>query len=159
MRVVQDSIFNSDAKYICHQCNCVTNRAAHLAAAVFHQYPYADIYSARSGHHIPGPGEQMGNIIVRGNGVDQRFVIAMLAQYFPGKYKFPDSKMDGIAARQKAFKNCLDKISQISDLHSISFPYLIGCGAAGGDWGVYLNMIQQFSNSLPDVDVSIYKIE
>jgi hypothetical protein len=94
IEIVTGDLFDSKEKYLCHQCNCVTNKAAHLAQSVFEHYPYADIYSARTEPSKPG------TIEIRGNGQDQRYVIALLGQYYPGKSKYPQSDLDGQWARK-----------------------------------------------------------
>ncbi len=151
VKIITGDLLNSDAKYIAHQCNCITQKSKHLSAAVFKRYPYADIYTGRTAPSIPG------DIVVRGNGEDQRYIINILGQYYPGKPKFPQSSQDGFEARRKYFFNSLKKISQIQDLESIAFPFGIGCGLAGGDWEFYYGLIEKFSNHI-DADVSIYKL-
>ena len=84
-------------------------------------------------------------------------MINMLGQYYPGKAKFPDGSRDGHKAREEAFKQCLIKIRQIPDLHSVAFPWMIGCGAAGGDWSVYLALLKHFSNTV-DAEVEIVRL-
>src|SRR5581483_6177329 len=119
--------------------NCVTNRAAHLSKDVFKKFPWADIYTKREFH------DQPGTIIVRGNGADQRYVINMLGQYYPGNPKFPESKQDGTAIRETYFHRCLGQVAKIQNLESVAFPWRIGCGAAGGDWDKYLKLIERFA--------------
>jgi O-acetyl-ADP-ribose deacetylase (regulator of RNase III) len=144
---VKGDIFKSQSKYIAHQCNCITLRGGHLAKAVFANYPYADIYKDRKRvDHWTDTRDKPGTIIVRGNGDDQRFVINMVAQVFPGKPRYPDSKTDGFEARTKYFNKCLNRIAKIDDLQSIAFPWRIGCGAAGNDWDVYRRMIDNFAD-------------
>ncbi len=157
MQILNGNLFDSEAKYICHQCNCVTNRAAHLAKDVFAKYAYANVYNHRPTQCDPPEGERMGDIIIRGNGEDQRYVIAMLAQYYPGISKFPEGSRDGNKRRHLAFVECLDKIAEIPDLHSVAFPYGIGCGAAGSDWTLYLQEIQKFSTKV-DATVTVLRI-
>jgi O-acetyl-ADP-ribose deacetylase (regulator of RNase III) len=148
-QLIEGDIFESNAKFIAHQCNCMTDRAAHLAQAVFEHYPWADIYSPRAGiSQRPVEGEEPGNIIIRGNGLDQRYVINMLGQLFPGRSKYPDSDKDGLITRQFYFRNCLLKICKIPDLDSIAFTYKIGCGAAGGEWDVYEKLIDIFASKI-----------
>lgn len=115
------------------------------------------MYSERPYPYDPPPEGLPGNIIIRGNGVDQRFVIALIAQYYPGHPRFPNSSRGGFAARQKAFQHCLDKIAQLPYLTSVAFPWQIGCGAAGGDWSVYRQMIEKFAEAT-DVPVRIYRL-
>ena len=157
LQLLNGDLLEATETFIAHQCNCLTNRAAHLAKSVFDRFPYANIYKDRTPNWIPLVGQQMGDIIIRGNGKDQRFVINMLGQYFPGSPKFPDSTRDGFLARQKAFQSCLDKIALLPELDSIAFPWGIGCGAAGNDWGIYRKMIKVFAEKV-NVAVKVYKL-
>lgn len=157
VEIIDGDIVRATEQYICHQCNCVTNRAAHLAAYVFQHFPYADVYKGRSFPHQPGPGGMPGDIVIRGNGGDQRLVIAMLGQYYPGKPRFPESKRDGFEARRSYFGACLDKIARIPGLESLAFPYQVGCGAAGGDWAEYFRLIEKMASGIT-ARVVIYKL-
>lgn len=172
---VKGDLFESKEKYIVHQCNCVTTRAAHLAYHMFRRFPYADVYSPRALHggdkkhaedlmkhpdDVVPQRDTPGDIIIRGNGEDQRYVIALLGQYFPGFPKYPDSKKDGAKARQKYFYQGLWKIANIPSLESVAFPYGIGCGAAGGDWDIYYKILQNFAEYLDGTaDVYIYRLD
>lgn len=144
--VIDGDLFGTDAKYLCHQCNCVTRRSAHLSAEVFRRYPWADIYTGRpAGRYEPPEGRRPGDIVVMGDGGSRRFVVNMLGQFYPGKVRFPDSAKDGFKARRVAFAGCLLKILRLGDLHSVAFPWGIGCGAAGGDWSQYLPILERFA--------------
>lgn len=147
MKIITGNIFDAKEKYICHQCNCLTRKAAHLSKDMFQHFPYADIYKDRTSPDIPG------TIIIRGNGKDQRYVINILGQYYPGKPKFSDSKLDGFEARQKYFYNALLKIANIDNLESVAFPVGIACGAAGGDWNKYSLIIENFSKCMDELGV------
>ena len=158
--LVEGDLFESEAKYIAHQTNCLTTVGSNLAKAMFEKFPHADIYAPRANFPqelLPLPDEQPGNIVVKGNGKDERFVINMLAQYFPGNVKYPDSIKDGYVARQRYFKDCLLKIMKIENLESIAFPYRIGCGVAQGDWEIYSKLIDIFSGKVK-ADVFVYKL-
>lgn len=141
-----------DAQVIVHQCNCVTTVAAHLAKTIFTAFPYADIYEERANKTIDykklPEGERPGDILLRGNGKDKRYVLAILGQAFPGRPRFPDSKMDGTEARERHFVEAIKKIMVIENLESIAFPDHIGCGAAGGDWHFYRRCIDALSDRL-----------
>jgi O-acetyl-ADP-ribose deacetylase (regulator of RNase III) len=156
IEIVTGDLFAAKEKYLCHQCNCVTNKAAHLSKDVFKHYPYADIYSGRVDPNKPG------TIDVKGNGQDQRYIINLLGQYFPGKPKYPLSSLDGFLVREKYFHQCLLRIAKIENLESVAFPWRIGCGAAGGDWDHYLGTITNFANYIEEkqnATVSIYRKE
>ena len=101
IEIIKGNLFDSKEKYLCHQCNCITKRAAHLSKDVFTNYPYADVYTNRQEHDEPG------TIIIRGNGLDQRYVVNMFGQFYPGSPKFPDSSKDGFLIREKYFHKCL----------------------------------------------------
>lgn len=144
-------LLESDAKYICHQCNCVSKGAAGLAFYLFDKFPYANVYERRT------EPSNLGTIEICGDGKEQRYVINMFSQYYPGHaLRWPDSSKDGVQAREKLFQECLDKISEIQDLDSIGFPYKIGCNLGGGTWEHYRTMIEQFGNNV-DAKVFIYQ--
>ena len=69
----------------------------------------------------------------------------MFGQYYPGNPKYPESKIDGIKAREKYFHKCLMEIAKIDNLESLAFPFGIGCGAAGGNWEYYLGTLKNFT--------------
>jgi len=150
IKIINENILNSNAKYIVHQCNCVTKNAKYLAQDIFNKFPYSDIYSTRNTNSKPG------DIIISGNGNEQRFVIALFGQYYPGPPKISDSKFDGYEIRKIYFYEGLKKIINISNVESIAFPYGISCGAAGGDWNFYSSLLEKFSKSI-DADVYICK--
>lgn len=140
-----------EAQYICHQCNCLTHTAGGLAYSIFNKFPWSNIYLGREKYnfdHKNLPEElQAGNIIVSGNGDNERYVINMLAQVYPGFPKYPRSKLDGYDARLKYFKACIAQIARIDNIKNIAFPYKIGCGMAGGDWKDYLHIITLLDNA------------
>lgn len=135
--------------YVCHQCNCVTNRSAFLAKTLFNAFPYADVYSQRTEPSTPG------TITLRGNGQDQRYIVALFSQYYPGKTKYPNSPKDGWDARLSNFKKCLNALKELPD-GSFAFPWLIGCGAAGGNWDDYLSLLEGFARVRETV---IYRLD
>jgi hypothetical protein len=118
-----------------------------MAAAMFEKFPHADVYSRRKKSLTV---DKPGTIVVCGDGEKERLVINMMAQYYPGKAKFPNSELDGLVARKRYFYNCLKQIAEIPDLSSIALPYGIGCGAAGGNWGEYLVILEKFAKFVRD---------
>lgn len=155
LSVIDGNLLDADTKYIAHQTNCITRRAAHLAKSVFERFPHADIYSPRKAGQVDTPG----TIVIKGDGDKHRYVVNMLGQVYPGKPKFPDSRRDGALVRQRYFFNCLKSISNIEDLQSIAFPWGVGCGAAGGDWNLYHELISKFAEHVKNkAEVRIYKL-
>lgn len=170
LKIIEGDLFTTDAKYLIHQCNCVTTKAAHLAYNVFKNYPWADVYSCRdpeiqklaiennesSEANFEYYKDKPGDIIIRGDGKDQRYVIALLGQFYPGKPRYPNSKLDGFEARQEYFFQALKKVAEMKNLQSVAIPYGIGCGAAGGNWDVYYQIIKNFADFV-DADVLLYR--
>lgn len=147
LTLTHGSLLKADETYVCHQTNCVTNRSAHLAKTMFNAFPHADIYTGRQSPDTPG------TIIVRGE--PERLVINMLGQYYPGAPKYRHSKKDGNTARLSYFKQCLGSMVELNG--SFAFPWRIGCGAAGGDWTLYLDALISFSSKV-EGNVVIYKL-
>jgi len=147
--VVTGDLLESKETYLCHQCNCITTRSKFLAEIIFTAFPYADIYSKRE------KPSQLGTIIIEGDGKSQRYVINLLGQFYPGR-KYPDSTFDGTKIRLRHFKSCLEKMEELEG--DFAFPWRIGCGAAGGDWDLYFEILEKFEKSI-NGDVIIYRLD
>lgn len=150
--VFEGDLLESDAQIIAQQCNCSSKKAKGLSYSIAKRFPYADFYSNRKKHSTAGTIKVVGNK-KRG----ERFVVAMFAQYSPGKP--PLSIDDNRDQRASWFSDCLHKIANIKGLKSIAFPYNIGCGLAGGDWGMYLSMLKNFACRNSEVSVTIISNE
>lgn len=138
--VIDGNLLEVDTQYIAHQCNCVTPHGKGLSAALFCCYPWADTYSRR-----PQPS-QPGTIEVFGDGHAQRFVINMYAQYGPGKPRRHD---DTAQMRLQWFADCLRQIGSLPGLREVAFPYLIGCGLAGGNGDDYYAALNEWAETGP----------
>lgn len=138
IEIIDGDLLEAKEKYIAHQTNSISNRAGGLAYDLFKRFPYADIYAPRTSPDEPG------TIVISGNGEDQRYIIHLNAQYYPGESSDTDSEIDGSKAREKYFHECLLKVARIENLESIALPYFIGCGLAGGNWNYYYGTICNF---------------
>lgn len=151
VEVVGDITDFPNAKFIAHQCNCVSQgQAAGVARSIFDKYPWADVYKGRILRSSPGTNKIISN--------NEKVVINMFAQYYPGGPKY-DS--DNSTIREKYFKSCIKAISQRSDIDSIAFPKYIGCGIAGGDWENYFNYIKELDEDWKNQgkNVKIYIVD
>lgn len=147
MITIDDDLLNSKEKYIAHICNCISYNSAGVAKAIFDRFSYSDTYSSRKINNFK---DKVGSISIHGNGKDQRYIINMYAQYYPGKSKYINSKLDSIKLRLEYFHQCLISISEIENLESIAFPYFVGCGLAGGDWKMYSNLLDRFAKYIKE---------
>jgi O-acetyl-ADP-ribose deacetylase (regulator of RNase III) len=155
IEIVTGDLLLATEKYIAHQCNCITQNSSGVAKAIFDKFPYANTYATRT------EPDALTTIKILGNGQDQRYVINMFAQYYPGKPKYPHSSKDGIEIRGKYFHKCLLKIARIKNLESIAFPWRIGCNLGGGVWAHYLGNLTNFADFVEKqgVRVVIYQRE
>jgi len=145
IKIVNGDILDSTETYIAHQCNCVSMDAKGIAKVIFDKYPYADTYSKRTKHNIPGTIHICKNII------------NMYAQYYPTVAKYTN---DSSTIRIEWFKQCLNVIAKIPQIQTktIAMPYNIGCGFGGGDWAVYYAMIKEFATN-NKIHVTLYKLD
>lgn len=151
---IDGDIIKINTKYIAHQCNCLSQKAAGLAKVFFNTFPWCNMYADRVPINNPSfHPDCPGVISIHGNGQDQRYIVNMLGQLWPGKPKYPKDKIDGYRAREKYFMLCLLEIMKIEDLESIAFPTKIGCGMAGGNWKTYKKMIRLFAKEREDVEI------
>lgn len=151
---IDGDITKVKTKYIAHQCNCISQKASGLAKTLFEVFPWCNIYSERVPiNHRDFHPDCPGAISVHGNGKNQRYIINMLGQLWPGRPKYPRDKIDGYKAREEYFKQCIKEITKIENLESIAFPVNIGCGFAGGNWTIYKKSIETFAKVRSDVEV------
>ena len=156
IEIVTGDLLEAKEKYIAHQCNCISaGGAAGIARAIFDKWPYADCYADRKETSAPG------TIDIRGNGADQRYIVNMFGQYYPGGARFPLSSLDGLAAREKYFYRCLLQLAKADDLESVAFNWRIGAGIAGGSWDHMLGKLNNFAQFVEakGVKVTIYRRE
>lgn len=133
-----------------HQTNCSSTRVAGLASNVFSHYPCANTYINWHSKRKLGCCDVFD---VRSYGTPVEYVVNMNAQTFPGK---PNARENHLMRQQK-FSECLLELQGLVATHKwkrVNFPYRIGCGLAGGNWDMYLEMIQRFAESV-DIDVYI----
>ncbi len=155
IEIVNGSIVDATEKYIAHITNCVSTKSAGTAKAIFDKYPYSNTYITRT------KPTEVNTIEILGDGIEKRFIINIYSMMFPGAPFYPESIKDGVKTREKQFYKCLNKISKITNLKSIAFPYGVGCNLAGGDWDYYFGVLSNFEkyvNSKFDVKVALYKL-
>lgn len=148
--VIKEDLLDATEEYICHQCNCCTTQSKFLAKQIFDRYPTANTYIHRT--RDPNTRSTPGTIEVFD--CADKYIVNMFSQFYPGKSKYNN---DSLYKRKKWFKLCLDHIAQIPNIKKIAMPFRIGCGAAGGKWDEYFNLIKEFSKN-NNIEVVLYKL-
>lgn len=146
IEIITGDLLTAPEQYIVHQTNCVTTKGGGLAHFLFAKFPYADVYASRTPEdcEVATLRDKPGDIIVSGNGQDQRYIINLMGQLYPGGF-WDDMPEDNETMRHKFFYNGLLKIAKLKDLKSIAFPWKIGCGLAGGHWDYYYGVLDNFN--------------
>ena len=170
--LIRGDLLDSDATYIVHQCNCMsTGQAAGIAKVIFERFPWADCYGRRVGLRPPVIGQMPGDIQVCGGRGDERFVVNLFGQFYPGGPSLQLREIDHPSCRRGWFNVGVSNIQQMFadkyyieeplDGVSVAFPWQIGCGIAGGDWeGYYLPRIDELAAGLEKMGVRtlIYRL-
>jgi hypothetical protein len=146
-RLCEQDITTHPASYLVHQTNCVSDTWSGLALAVFNSFPWSNTYKGRVKYDVPG------SIQVCGEG-EQRKVINLMGQYFPGAHDPNPESKDSEKARHGFFSEGLAGIEGLLSMGALGeeketsfvFPWLIGCGLARGNWDHYLGEIKNFAH-------------
>ena len=175
VRIVNGDLLCATEEYICQQNNCIAVKPHGLSESIRRSLG-VDPYSIRrslNGRNYAVPEDQSipGTIQIYTSNNTKNKIICMYAQYgmskpyryntsnnFRGKYN--DSyTVDSYESRLIWFYKCLYEISKLKPV-SLSFPYNIGCGLAGGNWNRdYYPAIMYFSEKFPDIDIVLYKLD
>lgn len=134
VKVIEGDLFQTTAKFICHQTNCKGKMGSGVAKQIRQQYPaayrqYMDLCSGKK-----DSAELLGHAqFVCGA---EKTVVNMFAQ---DRYGYDGSRY----TNYKAFEQCLNEIAQyVVHGETIAMPYKIGCGLAGGDWEIVYGLIE-----------------
>jgi uracil-DNA glycosylase len=109
------------AKFICNICDCVSigNKGDAWVQQIFQQFNHSNCYVDRTAAKKATPGE----IFIKGDGKKNRYVINLIAQFYPSAPKYAN---DNITKRLEWFSACLDKVLEIPDMKSVAFPPDLG---------------------------------
>lgn len=135
--LVHGDIFDEWARLpgavLAHQCNCVTRRAAGLAAAVFARAPDANDYARPDARRTPGTAAVHGGRVAN-----------LYAQRGPGRPAAGDSADQRLRWFETALDDLVSKLPT-DDKTAVLFPYGIGCGLARGRWADYEAAIERWA--------------
>lgn len=151
-KYIEGDILDAKEDVIIHQCNCVTEKAKGLALSIFEKWPETNVYKKRNKARIT---DTPGTVTMCEIGETGRFVANLFAQRYPGKARFNN---DTAKLRLKWFSKGLNEIVVGRPfVESVALPHRIGCGLAGGEWGEYEKIVDEFAEKNIDVKVVVYK--
>ena len=133
VQIIDGDLFQTHAKYICHQVNCQARMGSGVAKQVRAKYP--EVYNAYVGFC-----NEERNVFGRtqfAQANDGKVIVNMFAQ---SNYGY-DGKL---YTDYTAFQSCLKRIKlTVPAGETIAMPFKIGCGLGGGDWNVIFGLIQK----------------
>ena len=152
----QGDILDAKEDIIVHQCNCVTSGSLGLATDIFNKFPGANTYKTRKEPSRPGTIDAIQLYSdFDSNPVGPFYIVNMYAQYRPGKSSNePRSKWFYEYLEQLVYK--IDRGDGGQSAITVAVPNKIGCGLAGGNWNVYLQMLTDFEQRYPWIRLVIY---
>lgn len=143
-----DLVKGREADVFCHQCNCFGRMGAGIAKQIAKTYPAVE-QADKDNLRRKGAYGQFGTILPVDCG-DGRICVNMYSQFGFGK---------GLQTDYEKFDSCLQKLVRyLKDYpeKTVGFPYMIGCGLAGGDWNVIGEKLRAFAEKIPN-DVYIVR--
>lgn len=161
---IKGDLLSSKSQYIVQQTCCTAIKAHGLSDAIAQKWPSINPYTSRKrlfrNWATLESRDCPGTIKVYENS-DGPNVICAFGQYTHGKPGHEDPAkqpvVDDATSRLLYFKQCLDRISDLKPV-SVSFPFRIGCGLAGGNWKLYSAALESWALVNPDISVSIYTL-
>lgn len=146
--MIQGNIFDCSQDIIVHQTNCQGVMGHGIALQVKQRYP--EVFNAYY-HYCKTnqPKDILGTSLIceANNG---KYIANLFGQLNYG---------EGLQTDYDRFRAALQEVHDFAKEKnlSVALPYKIGCGLAGGDWGVILDIITQIFND--NVQMEIYQYE
>lgn len=136
---------------ICHQVNCIGAMGAGIALQIKNKWPVVfNNYKKECQLFVHNPKKLLGK--VQDTLVSDKLVVAnCFGQVYPGR--------NGIMTDYQAWDAILEELNDLSNFFSLElhFPYMVGCGLAGGNWDTMLNKIRDKFEST-NTKVFIHKL-
>lgn len=138
-----------------HQCNCFSEMGAGIAKQIKLEFPGA--YEADQ-TFTASPEDRLGKITYWAEG-DKR-IFNLYGQFHYGV----GVRQTDYDALKNAMKLMLKETEEAEQKNSsyqaiIGFPYMIGCGLAGGEWDIVEKIIEDVFVNEGGRDVYLYKLQ
>ncbi len=153
IKIIDGDLFNTDAKFICHQVNCQGRMDSGVALQVKQRYPH--VYEEYGKLLNAVPNDMLGKIQIvpikleylgRDCGdftipCDEQWICNMFAQ---DKYGYDGKLYTSLEALQNCFTHLYYRTFEKNGNYNakIAMPYGIGCVRGGTDWKTVYQMIE-----------------
>lgn len=148
LRYVVGSLLDApETHFIAHQCNCVTPRAAGLAAIIFKAYPGANTYKWRKAPTTPGTASLHDGIV------------NLYAQREPGEAPGADSGEtceQRLAWLASSLDDALAQVVALGKAPRFALPAGLGSEMAGGSWPQYADALKAWLDAHPAAEMLFY---
>lgn len=155
--LINGNLFDTKARWICHQVNCKRRMGSGVALQVKERYPH--VYRD---YMLMSP--VLGNLLVVPTEPDiydyfdenynGQFIVNMFCQ---DNYGYDGKRYTNYEAFAESLEKLRDFINthDKSDIPTVAFPYKIGCDRGGADWKIISTMIETI---LKDFKIEYWKL-
>ncbi len=147
VKELNGNILNSGADIICHQVNCQGAMGAGLAKQIRQRWPKAyEDYIKFCG--LSSPYDKLGKVKLT-EAARGKYIAHIFAQLNYGRKRLCYTNYDAL---HHGFEY-LARLQHEKGLR-VALPYGIGCGLAGGDWGIVRSDIENiFGGTYADCEI------
>ena len=153
------NLLESDCPVIVHQVNCLGVMGAGVAKQIKDKWPWVfEQYKSACDFYKNDANALLGKVIFTFNNIEDTegfeimdeenvsyFHPPIVANCF-AQDKIANLYNKGRQTNYPAFRKCMQTIYRYVyyfGCSSVGFPYLIGCGLAGGDWKIVMSIIEE----------------
>lgn len=165
IEIIEGNLFDTDAKFICHQVNCMGEMGSGVALQMKQRFPHVyEEYKKVASSDMLGKvqivpvkpkyiGYDCGSIAIPSN---EQWICNFFAQ---DNYGYDGKQYTSLEALEKCFRTMCWKAHERNNNFSatIAMPYKIGCDRGGADWDEVYSMMQKIFNEL-DTHVELWKL-
>lgn len=155
MVYINGNLFDSKADVLCHQVNLFGVMGGGIAAEIRKRFPsvYEEYKEQCEKINCTNYEDYLGTVLMvdTNKGRDQ-----FIANCFCQNYFSENNCLTNYEKMEKCFYEIKDWMNH-NNKYTVAFPYGIGCGIAGGNWGIVENIIQKVLDN-HNLIVEIWKL-
>lgn len=164
VNIIEGNLFDSQAKFICHQVNCQGKMGSGVALQVRQKYPHVyEEYKKICSSEMLGNiqlvpvskkyiGYDSGSLAIPSG---EQWICNMFAQ---DNYGYDGGMYTSLLALEKCMIQIWYKVHEKNTnfMQTVAMPYKIGCCRGGADWGIVYRMI---CDIFKDCNIELWKFD